>query len=116
MGVGIGHDDGGMGGDDELGLLLDEVVNSSDDGELAAWRESCFRFVEEVEAFSVEAINHEGDERFAVGLFVECTLAVGWTDWRTRARFGIELFNFCRDVEEAFGSPEEAIAWARNPF
>ena len=36
VGIGVGHDDGGMGGDDELGPLLDEVVNAGNDGELAA--------------------------------------------------------------------------------
>ena len=38
MGIGIGHDDGGVRGNDELGSLLDEIVNAGDDGELAAWR------------------------------------------------------------------------------
>ena len=80
MGIGVRHDDGRMGGNDELGPLLDQVVDAGDDGELAAWGECSFGFVEEIESFAVEAVDHQGDEGFAVGLFVERTVTIRGTD------------------------------------
>ena len=115
-GVWIGHKDGGVSGDDELGALLDEIVEAGEDGELATGGERGFGFVKEVKSLAVESVEDEGKEGFAVGLLVERPVAVGWTDVTGFGGFGIELFNFGGDVEEAFSAEEESVARFRVSF
>ena len=55
-GLGVGHEDGGVGGDDELGALLGEFVYAGEEGELALGGEGGFGFVENVEAVGSEAV------------------------------------------------------------
>ena len=80
-GVGVGHENGGMRGDEKLGILVDEVVDSAHKGQLAGRGESSFRLVEDVESLSGEAIHDERKERLPVRLFVERprTIRVGNT-------------------------------------
>ena len=54
----------------------------------------------------MEAIDHQGYERLAVGLFVEGAVAVGSAD--------PEIFNHRRYVIEALSAKEEAVGGAWN--
>jgi hypothetical protein len=64
----------------------------------------------------VKAVDHQGDESFAMGLFVEGAIAVRGPDRRSQTRFCIELLNFGCDIEEALGAQEEAILGTRYAF
>jgi len=61
-GVGVGHDDGRMGGDQELRAGGGQIVQAREKGELALRRERGFGLIEEVEAGADEAVLEEGEE------------------------------------------------------
>jgi len=61
-GVGVGHDDGRVGGDDELGAFADEIVDEGEGTQLALRGEGGFGLVEDVEAVAVQSIRQQRKE------------------------------------------------------
>ena len=96
-----------MGGDDELRAVVDEALHEDEHAHLAHRGERGLGLVEDVEAVAVEAVGEQGEEGFAVGLFVEGAVAVP-----AHSKF----FNFSCDIEEAFGSKEVAFFDAAKRF
>lgn len=61
-GVGIGEQDGGVRGDDELAAMMNEAVKESDDRELPLRREGGFGFVEEIQPSALQAFFQQSEK------------------------------------------------------
>ena len=106
--VGIGHEDRGVGGDDELGMVADEVVDAGEDAHLAGGRQGGFGFVEDVNALAAEAMQQEGKEGFAVGLLVQAFAAVRSKQPAAKRLF-VEILDFSSHGVNAFGAEKKSV-------
>src|SRR5687768_4718619 len=100
-----------MGGDDELGLRLDQVVDAGDHSQLTAGRECGFWFVQQIQSLAVKAIYQQGQKRFAMQLLVQSTLTVRRSNGWPSSRLSVQFLDFGGHVKEAFGAEEESIPW-----
>ena len=102
----VAEQDGRVGGDDELGVLVvaQGVVDEDQEGELALRGEGSFGFVEEEEAGAAELVVEDGEEGFSVGALVEGDASV--------ARVEVELVDTGGEVEEGLGAEEKAFSGA----
>jgi uncharacterized protein (DUF362 family) len=110
QGVGVSHDDGRVGGDDKLGLALDEIMHAGKERQLPLRRECRFRLVEQVEAVAAKPVGEEVEHGFAVRLLMVGDVAVG-----TPCRNQPELLDLGGDIVEALGAEEEPVATAFPP-
>lgn len=61
--AGIGEEDGGVSGDDELGVFgFDEITDDEMEGELATGGQGGFGFVDEIEAVIAEPVLEKSEE------------------------------------------------------
>lgn len=110
----VGHEDGRMGADDELGVLVDELPDASKELDLALWGEGGFGLVQEVQPATPESLHDEREEAFAMRLFVEADAAVRVDDSRAGVvGFCIKSLNLAGDVEVALRSQEILVPRAR---
>src|SRR5262245_53279341 len=105
----VGHEDRGVGGDDELRVAVDELTHSPQHSQLARRGQGRFGFVEDVEAIPTEAIEQERKKGLPVRLFVKRPSSVGLNNPRGGGRFGVHPFDVGRDVEKALSAEEEAV-------
>src|SRR3954466_11056038 len=98
-----------MGGDNELGLFLDKVVQARDDRELPAGGEGGLWFIQQVQPLIAKAVEQQGEEGFSLRLLVQRPLPVGWADGRSASGLCIQLLDLSGHIEEAFGSEEKPI-------
>jgi hypothetical protein len=106
LAVWIGHQDGGVGGDEKLASGADEPVDFLDESELAGRRERSFGFVHDDEAFFDHSMSHNRQEGFSMGTSVE--------GFSPRARvapwvFALKSVVLVREVENGFRAHEEPI-------
>ena len=117
LGSGVAEQDGGVGGDDELSVLVvaQGVVDEDEEGELALGGEGGFGFVEEEEAGAAELMVEDGEEGLAVGAVVEGDAAVCIEDGWARAAFRVECVKVARDSCRGFRRESRSLhrcAWA----
>ena len=73
----VGEDNRRVGGDDELRVGDHEFMDATQTGQAVLRRERRFWFVEQVQAARAKAVEHDREERFAMGPLVQGDATVG---------------------------------------
>ena len=69
--VRVSHKDGRVGGDKQLRILFHQPVDFGKQGQLPGRGERGLRFIQKIEAISLKAVEHQGQETFSMGLLVQ---------------------------------------------
>lgn len=83
-----------MGGDDERGLVANQLVSPWQHGQLAPRRQGDFGLIQkDVNALAAEALHEHYQDRFAVGFFMQRLSTAGIDDGRPKGR---RTSSFCQ--------------------
>jgi hypothetical protein len=108
-GMGVSHENWGVGGDNELRALSDELMDSQQGGHLSVWGEGSLGFIKDVEAAGIEPVHEQRHKGLPMRLLVKRTWPIGWSDQWCAGIFFIELLDLGGDVEETLSSQEVAV-------
>lgn len=100
-----------MRGDDELGKLLRQIVQSHEHRQLTLGRKRGFRFVEKVDPMPAQPLREQIEKRFSVRLRVQALAAVA-REHSASERRRLQLVQLRRPVVEALRAEKKSIRWA----
>jgi hypothetical protein len=103
-GMRIGEEDGGMGGDDELGTPEHQTMQMRQDRQLTLRRQRSLGLVEQIASTSPDPMFHQSEEGLPMGALMEGSTPV--LIERPAAPLSLAQFDLAGHIVEAL-SPEE---------
>ena len=112
--LGVSHQNGRVGGNQQLGASTHQPVNFRQQSQLPGGGEGRFGFVQQVDALSPEPVVHQAEKALPVGLVVQrlaAVVPVKLLRGRREAPLG-EFFHLCGGVVKALRPEEKPVLGA----
>ena len=89
--------------------VFDQLMDTGQQGHLTGGRQRRLRFIEDIQAVSLQAVQRERQKALAVGLVVERFPSVSFFDERGGRRLAVQLLDIAGHIIKTLGSQEKTI-------